>query len=207
MEERHVLAISLELLCNIADCSTEMVVRRVNNYLRNPKADKEALEKVKEAYQNMNDRNEFLNSQELSDMLGRLNNLSLIDIHFNQDRDRLNDWKSTLEWIFNEGGVQQKYNCVVPYIPKKTIAEFKEVLNSIQDYAAVAEDKATVYNLYRNLDEYKSLFRDAPRAKDTPTVFRRVLSDKSDYRNLLTSLQFLDSMIESGRNPITWRLL
>lgn len=203
--------VPIEAIELLAKVSSNIVVMHVNRFIESNKNGDVAnigsvVDKLSRAYAYINDKNDYLKSEETREMADDLRRLQFDDITYTTDINVLTKYKMQIEALFDS-------EYASAYTDEKDGALLRDTIERMKDlaisYASRGEDSAVVsctYNLAEVMDKNKSLFRNPPFKKNSATILRSVLSRKDDFETMLEGINFILDKLHSGENPRKWRL-
>ncbi len=195
LTEEDAVALPMDMFRALANCASDIVVMRVNSYLKNPKAEKHAKFRTADAFGDANRRREYYGSEDLSKVVEKLRDLTYSDINVEQPMETLVWWRDTIDSIL-------KSEYAVAYIAPMRADNVKSLCDQM-----FASGDPTAIDVATKVSAYMNLFKDAPFKGYTGTPVKRIISNRSTYETYLKGLNFVIEKKKSGEKPSTWRLM
>ncbi len=196
LTEEEAVALPMDMFRALANCASDIVVMRVNMYLKNPNADRQAKIRTADAFSDANRRRAYYGNEDLSKVVSKLSDLTYSDINVTQPMETLVWWHDTIESILTS-------EYAVAYIaPMKATNITNLCQQMLMSDDPVAQDVGS-----KILCNYVNLFKDAPFKGYTGTPVKRIIANRSTYETYLKGLEFVIEKKKSGAKPSTWRLM
>lgn len=200
LTEDDAYRLPMDIFKGIASCSSDIILRRINEYLDSPNAIEAVKRRVEEAYSDIMEKKAYYGSEELTEVANEISNLTYADINAGQTIDRLEYWKNSITEILTSP-------YAVAYIPPVKVDSVKELVKVMEERAAVSSDDVYLYTVARKISEHKNLFRDAPFKGYKGTPVKRIIKDKTKYEIILKGLDHLIEAKRSGGDMQVWRYM
>ncbi len=195
------------VLKRFARCSTGIIVSYVNKYISdkrnaNDSSHRIVIEKLEEAYEDINERARYLRSNETKDMVDVLKHLSYEDITCATDIDALKKYQFYIREILEGTGSGET---VVK--DRNNLNDCAESIISYADEIEDPEEKEASLRIANVILNNKSLFKNAPYKLEDYNVLMKVAYRKDEFKIILDGLNFIIPKKEGGVNPRQWRYL
>lgn len=197
LEERDVNVIHEDYLKKLASCSTDIVKKKVKEYLNSTEAQPLIKEKVYECYKQVLSSDEFLMDEVLKEEIKPVEQLRFSDISSSLPEQKLRQYKGVLEKILGS-------EFAVPYIEPITSDTINSLLDEMTEYG---QRDSRVKQLVTRIRNNKHLFKDPRFTRARGTIVKRVMLNVQKFEIILRGINFLLKQNEQGRSPESWRLL
>lgn len=212
--------VSEEILKELTSISTGIILKRINEFVDKNKNSSDAnvakaANKLYNVYKDLNDFNEYLNSDEAKNLADTLVSLQYSDISATTDIRQLKLWRlMIIELLSEDKDFVESYKGEIStvnatgyktaYTARLDKDNFQITIDKM--YELAGSDVVSL-QLIHNINKMKNLFKNGTHNINKPTVFRKAIYAKDRLRNILKGLDFLIPRLESNTNPMTWRRL
>lgn len=190
----------MDIFKGIASCSSDIVLKRINEYLENPDATEIVKRRVEEAYSDVMDKKAYYGSEELIEVAGEISNLTYADINAGQTIDKLEYWKRNITSILTSP-------YAVAYIPPVKADTLKALLVVMRDRGVKSAEDGYILELSERIRGHKTLFKDAPFKGYKGTPIKRIIKDKTKFEIILRGIDHLIEVKRSGEDTQSWRYM
>lgn len=193
--------IPMDIFKGIASVSSGIVLKRIDRYLNDTNAMPVVQRRVKEAYSEVTEKNDWYTSENILNAAQELSSLMYSDINASQSIETLQKWKDDIQMILDSP-------YAVAYIPPVKVESLKELCDVLVSRSKeIGPDGAYLMSLSDDLQANKVLFKDAPFKGYRGTPVKRIINDKTKYEIMLKGIDFLMERKHAGNNPQTWRYM
>lgn len=203
LTEEKVLDTPIEALKVLAECSSDIVLDYVNEYIAK-NSDTSVGKRIEEAYRSVNERIRYLQSDKLKEIADSLNNLTYADVNANIPIDTLKGYKYAIEEALQNDVTAVKSRSVT----KDKYIECIERLTSMGEIDTWSnQERKNIFDIRNLIESNKRIFKTAPFKKPNNTVLARILYKREQMELILYGINFLLPKLEARTNAQIWRYL
>ena len=217
-----VLELDIELLTVLSNISTGVVLQYVNDFIAGSSNSgdgtvTEAGDKLREAYREVNEINDYLASDEAKNLADTLASLQYSDIKHEVDTAKLlayrsaiiellSDDKDFIETYKNEANGSSNKGFKSAYTAKLDKDNLADAMDRISELAMkIPGQSGAGMRLYGAIDRNKNLFKNGSNKVNKPTVLRKAIYKKDKLKSILKGIDYLLDKKQSGAAPRSWR--
>lgn len=208
----------LELFVSI---STDIIIDRINKFISNNitsniPENKQAAVKLSRLYENINKRNEYMESDEVKGLAKNLIRADYNDVSADTDIIVLKELRLAIISILSEDSVYRELyiseaeedkslGLKVAYTEKMDNERLENVLDKLDNYKCSDEMKINIDTLADIIENNKSLFKNGIGRLNKATPLRPVFARLDKLKNILRGLEFLIPKLENSVDARSWR--
>lgn len=213
-------SVSDEFLKELTNISTGIILKTINEFIDknsgSGNADvAKAANKLCKAYQDINEFNAYLNSDEAKNLADTLVSLQYSDVSATTDLRQLKLWRMMIIELLSEdkdflesykGDIGDVSNVghKTAYTTRLDKDNFQATVDRMRE---IAIGDPIAGRLVDNIVKMKNLFKNGNHNVNKPTVLRKAIYAKDRLKNILRGLDYLIPRLESGTSPVSWRRL
>lgn len=199
LSEEAAIKLPDEYFETLAVCSTDVVKQKIKEYLKKPDTNPAAVAKVKLAYCDIFEGDDYLANAERAEAVKAVQDLKYKDITPYMRDDLLTSYEATLiDVLCSEHSIA--YSAPISGAIVKTLIE------NIRLYANAKEDR-DLKDFVVKLKKYASLFRDSQFKGYTGTPLKRIMTNVRKFEIILKGIQFIREQKAAEVDPRVWRVL
>lgn len=197
LSEEMVRGIPVGYLKSMANCSTDTVKMKINDYLAKEGASPDVKEVIQSAYEEVFKRDKFFADEEFMCKVQRVGDLTYSSVDWIVKTELLEEWRDVLCRVFQS-------DFATPYIAPINGTDIERLIFDLN----LAGKKDIVLRQFAvNLNQHKSLFRDINAKRSVGTAMKRILLNATKYRIILGGIEFLLNQRAKGQTEPVWRVL
>lgn len=197
MTEEDVLNLPQDFLATLASCASVGVLNKCKEYISNPKANPKAKAKIEFAFLEVFNQNDFNTSEEILAKVKELEDLRLIDIHYDRSEEYLEGILESINLLFVE-------NEIKAYDTKVKGDVVSSLIELVDEYIKLGKP---LKDFKEGLSMSKHLFKSPVHAKHTATPFKNIVRRRNDYMLMAEGIRFILDQKANNSNPKSWRNL
>lgn len=194
-----------------SECATSIVVMRINEYIAekensdNPD-DKCAAGRLKTIFKHINERNTYLESNTIREIVNDLWGITYGHVNATVDIEKLKGWHFVIHEILTEENAVATKTLITSDVHHDILKRLSEYYRNNSWKMSTEENMATA-DLIGMVSENPTIFKTAPFQSESRTLLYGLLKRREFLETIYDGLEFLIDKKEKGINPRTWRLL
>lgn len=202
LNEDDVGVVSDTVLKAIADCSTEVIKTKIKKYLDNPNANVNIQERIRNAYSEDMNLQEYLSAEKTKDVVEMLETVDYSSITANTSSDLLNKYIEGINYVLDS-----KY--ATPYLMTVVKSNYEDLVIILKEemHNSADEVKGVYAMLISKFDRYKNLFYVKGKVVHKGTVVKRIVRDERKYMAIRRGCAFIINKRKQNCLPSSWRYL
>lgn len=203
-DEEMILVFPQDIVNQLAACSSNIIVEKVNEYFDNPEANENVKRKLLAAYGDKLKVQRLLNDEQVDQKVELLGELDYGSVHATVSVEELKKYEEAIEFILNNDDCKPYIAPISSIILSDLRADLRKL--SKQRSASDVQRKCAA-KLESRLKVSAELFKDSYHTPYRGTKFKKVFKDYDKLELILRGVKFLIRQKEKGAMPSTWRIL
>lgn len=201
LDEDVVQYMSKELLELLVACTTHRVNKYILAYLESTDADKEAQGIIKETYNYIHERDNFLNDEKTKEYCTLLADVNYGNLSLGDSTEYLETVQTAINYV-----TQSKY--AVPYISPVHSSNLKSLKEALKaEIQAGVPGDVYLKVFLKNLEKYGDIFRDAQSLGNQGTAVKKVIRNIETYEIINRGIDFMLDIKKNHKLSSAWRFL